>query len=323
MLLITSNIPYKIELNRFDSSVYKDIDTTMVRNEGGGNKMKHLARKHVNGSSQQQSTKFLRVSQSKEEIYGYILRLLGNSMCMVKCVDGYERLCFIRGKFTGRSKRENALSQGTWVLIGVRQWDAEKEFASKLTKTSKNIQKCDLLEIYSPAEREKLRVQEKIFQELIAEGNSDNSGNSDDEFTTNHTVEFKDQKTLEYQEIIAQGGKLTKLNKTSYHDIYDMISDSDDDDSDDSDDSDHPTHTTSPTVVGGRNPHPTHTTSTHTRTPAVEIDRRSNITEDYSTTSPASTTTPATTSPTVVGGRNPRRNPHHHQLLDEVDIDDI
>lgn len=202
--------------------------------------MKHLARKHVNGSSQQQN-KFLRVSQSKDEIYAYIVRLLGNSMCLVKCVDGYERLCHIRGKFTGRSKRENALSQGTWVLIGLRQWDAEKEFASKVSKTDKNIQKCDLLEIYSSSEREKLRVQEKIFQDLVTEeNNSDGSGggagNSDDEFKTHHTVEFKDQKTLDYQEIIAQGGKISKLTSTSYLDLYSQISDDSDDDSDDGDD---------------------------------------------------------------------------------------
>ena len=199
--------------------------------------MKHLARKHVNGSSQQQANKFLRVSQSPDEIYAYIVRLLGNSMCLVRCVDGYERLCHIRGKFTGRSKRENALSQGTWVLIGLRQWDADKEFASKVSKTEKNIQKCDLLEIYSSSEREKLRVQEKIFQDLITEGNSDGGGgsgnSSDDEFKTNHTVEFKDQKTLEYQEIIAQGGKLSRLTTTSYQDIYNQISDDDDDDDDD------------------------------------------------------------------------------------------
>ena len=203
----------------------------MVRNEGGGNKMKHLARKHVNGSSQQQANKFLRVSQCKEEIYAYILRLLGNSMCMVKCVDGYERLCHIRGKFTGRSKRENALSQGTWVLIGLRQWDADKDFASKASKTEKNVQKCDLLEIYSSSEREKLRVQEKIFQDVVIDGsNSDHSNDSDDEFKTNNAVEFKDQKTLEYQEIIAQGGKLSKLRTSSYESIYEDISDSDGDD---------------------------------------------------------------------------------------------
>lgn len=207
----------------------------MVRNEGGGNKMKHLARKHVNGSSQQQANKFLRVSQCKEEVYAYVLRILGNSMCMVKCVDGYERLCHIRGKFTGRSKRENVLSQGTWVLVGLRQWDSEKEFAVKASKKEKNIQKCDLLEIYSTSEREKLRVQEKIFQDVIADEGSDSSNPRDDEFSTNHTVEFKDQMTLDYQEIIAQGGKLSKLKTSSYQSIYEDISDTDDDDDYDDD----------------------------------------------------------------------------------------
>ena len=197
--------------------------------------MKHLARKHVNGSSQQ-ANKFLRVSLCKEEIYAYVVRILGNSMCMVKCVDGYDRLCHIRGKFTGRSKRENALAQGTWVLIGLRQWDADKEFALTSSKTDKKIQKCDLLEIYSASEREKLRVQEKIFQDVIECNKSDD----DDEFGANSTVEFKDAQTLEYQEIVAQGGKLTKLSTTtSYHNIYDQISDSDDDGDSDDDDDDH------------------------------------------------------------------------------------
>ena len=221
----------------------------MVRNEGGGNKMKHLARKHVNGSSQA-ANKFLRVSQCKEELYAYIIRILGNSMCLIKCFDGYERLCHIRGKFTGRSKRENALSQGTWVLVGLRQWDADKEFASKVSKTGKSIQKCDLLEIYSSAEREKLRVQEKIFQDVITESNnSDNNSASDDEFKANSTVEFKDQKTLEYQEIVAQGGKLSKLKTTSYQSLYDDISDSDDSDSGDSRDDIESTTTTTATAT--------------------------------------------------------------------------
>lgn len=241
--------------------------------------MKHLARKHVNGSSQQQN-KFLRVSQSKDEIYAYIVRLLGNSMCLVKCVDGYERLCHIRGKFTGRSKRENALSQGTWVLIGLRQWDAEKEFASKVSKTEKNIQKCDLLEIYSSSEREKLRVQEKIFQDLITEeNNSDGSGaggagDSDDEFKTNHTVEFKDQKTLEYQEIIAQGGKISKLTSTSYLDLYSQISDddSDDGDQDDQDGGDTPPHPQQQQHHQAPAPAPAPIAPTHRRDQLTEVN---------------------------------------------------
>lgn len=242
----------------------------MVRNEGGGNKMKHLARKHVNGSSQQQANKFLRVSQCKEEVYAYILRLLGNSMCMVKCVDGYERLCHIRGKFTGRSKRENALSQGTWVLVGLRQWDAEKEFASKASKTEKNIQKCDLLEIYSSSEREKLRVQEKIFQDVVADGsNSDNTNDSDDEFKTNNAVEFKDQKTLEYQEIIAQGGKLSKLRTSSYESIYEDISDSDDDDQHDHH---HQTNDGDDTATTATTATPVHSYSQQQQLDEVDID---------------------------------------------------
>lgn len=204
----------------------------MVKNYGGGDKMKHLARKHVNGAKNAQSSKILRTATCDDEKYGYVIKILGNSMCMVKCFDGYERLCHIRGKFTGRSKRENTLVAGTWVLVGLRQWDAEKEFASKITKTSKNIQKCDLLEIYTPAEREKLRVQEKVFQDIEDE-------NSDDEFRlSKQLVEFKDQETLEYQEIVEQGGKLSRMNKSSYLDLYDNISSSSGDDDDDSDKSD-------------------------------------------------------------------------------------
>ena len=268
----------------------------MVRNDGGGNKMKHLARKHVNGASQQQN-KFLRVSQSKDEIYGYILRLLGNGMCMVKCVDGYERLCHIRGKFTGRSKRENALSQGTWVLIGLRQWDADKEFALKTSKTGKSIQKCDLLEIYTPAEREKLRVQEKIFQELADEtpggGGGGGRSDSDDEFRmSKQTVEFKDQTTLEYQEIIEQGGKLSRMKKTSYHDLYEGItSDSDSDASSSDDDDEDRDHR-----VDTRHHSSSHTSATKRSVPDLPI-------------------TAAT----------PNRQPSSSSkmILDEVDIDDI
>ena len=204
----------------------------MVRNVGGGDKMKHMARKHINGSKNAQS-KILRTSLCDDEKYGYVIKICGNGMCVVKCIDGYERLCFIRGKFSGRSKRENTIASGTWVLVGLRQWDAEKEFASKQTKTGKSVQKCDLLEIYTSAEREKLRVQEKIFQELSSE-------NSDDEFQScsKQTVEFKDQETLEYQEIVEQGGKLSRMKKSSYNDIYDNISDSDSDSDSDSGDSD-------------------------------------------------------------------------------------
>ena len=225
-------------------------------------------------------------------------------MCLVKCVDGYERLCHIRGKFTGRSKRENALSQGTWVLIGLRQWDADKEFASKVSKTDKKIQKCDLLEIYSASERDKLRVQEKIFQDVVTEGNNSDGSNggggggsdSDDEFKAKDNIEFKDQKTLEYQEIVAQSGKLSKLSTTtSYHDIYSQISDSDDSDDDNSNDSDSDDKDDSDGDGGD--------------------DRDDNTQKDKVKASTATVTAAATAAAT--------RQQYKQQQLEEVNIDDI
>lgn len=204
----------------------------MVKNYGGGDKMKHMARKHVNGAKNAQSSKQLRTSSCSDEKYGYVVRILGNGNCIVKGFDGYERMCHIRGKFTGRSKRENTLVAGTWVLVGLRSWDTEKDFATKQTKLCRNIQKCDLLEIYTPAERDKLRVQEKIFQEV-------NSENSDGELhLSQQTVEFKDQDTLEYQEIVEQGGKLSRLKKSGYLELYDNISSDDSDSDSDNDDDD-------------------------------------------------------------------------------------
>lgn len=124
----------------------------MVKNVGGGDKMKHMARKHVNGAKNSHS-KILRISTCDDEKYGYVIKIVGNGMCIVKCIDGYERLCFIRGKFSGRSKRENTIVAGTWVLVGLRQWDAEKEFAKKQKPERASRNATFLKYIHHPSER--------------------------------------------------------------------------------------------------------------------------------------------------------------------------
>ena len=43
----------------------------------------------------------------------------------------------IRGKFTGRGKRDNMLECGKWVLIGLREWDIPSETKSNLSKSLK------------------------------------------------------------------------------------------------------------------------------------------------------------------------------------------
>jgi len=66
----------------------------------------------------------------------------------VKCIDGETRLCIIRKKFKGRSKRDNMITNGSYVLVGVRDWEVV-EVGKK--------RKCDLLEVYSSSDIEQIK----------------------------------------------------------------------------------------------------------------------------------------------------------------------
>ena len=60
--------------------------------------------------------------------------------------DGKKRICTIRQKFRGRSKRDHTIVIASWVLVGKRDWETTKEG---------RLDKCDLLEVYSDADIEK------------------------------------------------------------------------------------------------------------------------------------------------------------------------
>jgi hypothetical protein len=66
-------------------------------------------------------------------------------------MDNIKRLCVIRGKFRGRGKRDNTLVNGTWCLIGLRDYLSEP--------VEGTIGKCDLLEVYSETDKPRLRSQ--------------------------------------------------------------------------------------------------------------------------------------------------------------------
>ena len=87
----------------------------MVKNLGG-NKAKKFASKSVNMSNR--ATRF---ASETGEVYAIVTKLMGNNICEVLCIDGRERLCVIRGKFLGKGKRDNILSRGKWILIGLEQ----------------------------------------------------------------------------------------------------------------------------------------------------------------------------------------------------------
>lgn len=181
----------------------------MVKNYGG-NKSKKMGRKFVN----QPRDRKVRFAEEVEEQYAVVTKLFGNGMAEVKCIDNVTRLCVFRKKFKGRSKRDNMVSMGTVVLIGVRSWEV-------IAADSKKLEKCDLLEVYSSADVDKLRKMASWENWNVLATASDLFG---PKFEDTEGVDFVDQQVLEYKE----GGKKARQTK-SFSEIYGEISDSSDD----------------------------------------------------------------------------------------------
>ena len=161
----------------------------MVKNATGGNKAKGFARKNF---AKKDSP--LRVSEDELELYAQVIKVHGGSMCQVSTLDGTNLLCHIRGKFRGRGKRDNFIGNGTWLLVGLRNWEKEPA-PGKLSN-------CDVIEVYNDAD--KIRLKNNITTENwssfinydiknigVVEGDEDGGG-----------IEFADEKTQEYQELI-------------------------------------------------------------------------------------------------------------------------
>jgi translation initiation factor IF-1 len=127
----------------------------MVKNTTGGGHAKGMARKNVVQSGRTSAK--LRLSTDPFEIYAVITKILGGGMCNVQCIDNKPRLCIIRGKFQGRGKRDNSLATGTWVLVGAREWEADKSLNTGSGSKKQVLNKCDLLEVYSESDKKNLR----------------------------------------------------------------------------------------------------------------------------------------------------------------------
>lgn len=118
----------------------------MVKNTGG-NKCKRGAQKHMSGTHSRQ---FVEKNPAETcEMYAAVVKLYGGSNCEVVCEDGITRMCIIRNKFRGRGKRDNFLTPGIWVLVGIRDWEVKHN--------GKNPN-CDLLYVYSEDDKHKLKA---------------------------------------------------------------------------------------------------------------------------------------------------------------------
>ncbi len=120
----------------------------MVKNVKGGSGHKSQARKFAGDVNSTKQSSKLRVVEEDGEIYAQITKNYGNGMCDALCTDNVTRMCIIRGKFRGRGKRDNTIRVGSWILAGKRDWESEKHGEK---------QKCDLLEVYSDFDVERLK----------------------------------------------------------------------------------------------------------------------------------------------------------------------
>ena len=104
------------------------------------------------------------------------------------CNDGISRLCIIRNKFKGRGKRGNVINSCVWVLVGVRDWEV------RVNKP----QRCDLLEVYSDADKEKLRQTAGCSFDTLLRVNTDGST----EIAPDDGIVFVNEETYKYENAI-------------------------------------------------------------------------------------------------------------------------
>ncbi len=127
----------------------------MVKNKKGGSRHKKMARKNVQTSYEKLK---LVESTCDQELYGCITKLFGNGMAEVLCNDEKSRLLIIRGKFSGRNKRDNQISLGALVLVGLREWELTNK---------KKLPKVDLLYVYSKSQIEELKGLKNFNKKIL------------------------------------------------------------------------------------------------------------------------------------------------------------
>lgn len=172
----------------------------MVKNTHGGNGHKKFARKHTTSKPNNR----LRLAIEEGEEYAIVTKMLGNNMFHCHCIDNVPRLGHIRGKFAGRGKRDNMIGCGTWVLIGIREWDLDKKAD---TNANGKLQQCDLLEVYSETDKDYLK--DSIDAEWITLINNDvtrtkppNDSNMSNMANVDDAFNFVTEKDMDRQRFI-------------------------------------------------------------------------------------------------------------------------
>ena len=165
--------------------------------------------------------KKLRFVNGDEEIYGLVTKCLGNSQFLIICNDRVERLCILRNKFTGRNKQSNMISIGSWVIVGLRNWETSKP---------NKKDKCDMLEVYTNNEKYRLIQESKVNLSFLSQQENLllNNGEHQEEDNTN----------IIFLEMISDSVQTNDENVTNENVTNEVVSDCEEDNSDDISDND-------------------------------------------------------------------------------------
>ena len=106
----------------------------MVKNTVGGSKTKGFARKAF---TQAKST-FVRIPTNEFEHIACVTKVFGNGRIEVKTTYDVIVQSVIRNKFRGKTKKNNMISVGSFLLIGLYDWEKPK------------FKNSDVMDVYSP-----------------------------------------------------------------------------------------------------------------------------------------------------------------------------
>ena len=180
----------------------------MVKNNTGGNKAKGFARKNL-----VKRDTALRVACEEGEIYAQAVKVMGGSIASAIDINGNPLRAHIRGKFRGRGKRDNFIAPGTWLLVGLHDWQTDKSKPS-------DLRDCDILEVYNETDKNRLKNSVTSVNWSTFITNDTKTLGSVAETTEESGIEFADEATQEYEQLIAaqatSGSTLDTLNATSY-----------------------------------------------------------------------------------------------------------
>jgi initiation factor 1A len=176
----------------------------MVKNTTGGTGTKGLARKHMNKGR----SEHVRIPECNDEKFGYVSKMFGHGMCEINIDQNTKLTGHIRNKFRGRQKRHNLITQGSIVLIGMRDWET----------VAKN---CDILSIYDDNDIKQLKNRADINIDEVIKIQQNNCVQSHMEHTDN--LEFCTNQMEEDEEDLAELEKVNKHTNTFQIKLTDEI----------------------------------------------------------------------------------------------------